>query len=338
MKRTLVIGIDFGHHSIKAVAIKSMGNIIQLVGYHELSVPQEIFSANHILDYRKIVKKLKELKKGLPRFSHQVAISVPDQAVISKVLQIERDIDVKEQEFAIHEAFGQQSPIPIEDLSLDFFEVEQQEVNRSATSSFQVYATRKEVVESRVDALKEAGLKPSVIDVQANSLSKVCRLASQKHPDRSNWMLVDIGLKQTSLCTLGGGKEPFHKEFLFGIENMSHPQALPGAMSSNKDPTTLSFAIDLGQKINRNISLYNSMNPQKTVGGIWLSGCGANLSGMVDLLSKQLRLEIVRLNPFDLIEISTKKTMTVESDLASYCLAMGIAISGAEWLEGTHHA
>jgi type IV pilus assembly protein PilM len=111
-------------------------------------------------------------------------------------------MDGREQEFAVHQAFGQQSPIPLEELSLDFFEVDQKVTTRSTTSTFQVYATRKEVVDSRVAALTKAGLKPLTVDVHANSLLKVWRLASQVHPERRQWMLVDIGLNQTSLCTV----------------------------------------------------------------------------------------------------------------------------------------
>jgi type IV pilus assembly protein PilM len=69
MGRSLVVGIDFGHHSIKAVAMKPIGELMQLVGYNELTVPEDIFSESHTLDYQKIVKKLEELKKGLPLFS-----------------------------------------------------------------------------------------------------------------------------------------------------------------------------------------------------------------------------------------------------------------------------
>ncbi len=62
MGKSLVTGIDIGHHSIKAAVLKPMGDTYALVGYEELLVTADIFTDNHTLDYQKIVKKLKELK------------------------------------------------------------------------------------------------------------------------------------------------------------------------------------------------------------------------------------------------------------------------------------
>lgn len=123
MGKSLVTGIDIGHHSIKAAVLKPMGDTYALVGYEELLVTADIFTDNHTLDYQKIVKKLKELKKGLPLFSHKVAIAIPDSAVISKVLQIDSDLEQRELEFAVYQAFSHQSPFPVEELSLDFVKV-----------------------------------------------------------------------------------------------------------------------------------------------------------------------------------------------------------------------
>lgn len=123
MGKSLVTGIDIGHHSIKAVVLKPVNGSYALVGYNELPITEGIFFDNHTLNYQKIVKKLKELRKGLPLFSHKVAVSVPDNAVISKVLQIDSSLDVREKEFAIYQAFSHQSPFPMQELSLDFVKV-----------------------------------------------------------------------------------------------------------------------------------------------------------------------------------------------------------------------
>ncbi|MFA0422916.1 pilus assembly protein PilM, partial [Vibrio sp. 10N.222.54.A1] len=87
MGSSLITGIDINHHSIKAVVLKPVGESYALVGYKELPISDDIFTANHTLEYQKTVKKLKELRKGLPFGCRNVAISVPDNTVISKVLQ-----------------------------------------------------------------------------------------------------------------------------------------------------------------------------------------------------------------------------------------------------------
>lgn len=86
MGKLLVMGIDIGYYSIKVVVFKFMGDIYVFVGYEELFVIVDIFIDNYMFDYQKIVKKLKELKKGLFLFSYKVVIVILDSVVISKVL------------------------------------------------------------------------------------------------------------------------------------------------------------------------------------------------------------------------------------------------------------
>lgn len=78
---------------------KTRGELYALVGYKELPISDDIFTANHTLEYQKTVKKLKELRKGLPFGCRNVAISVPDNTVISKVLQIESELEDREKSF-----------------------------------------------------------------------------------------------------------------------------------------------------------------------------------------------------------------------------------------------
>ncbi|MCV5920141.1 pilus assembly protein PilM, partial [Escherichia coli] len=67
------------------------------------------------------------MKKELPFGAKRVAISVPDNSVISKKLQIEQSLDESEIEFAVVQAFSHQSPFPVEELSLDFVRLRAEE-------------------------------------------------------------------------------------------------------------------------------------------------------------------------------------------------------------------
>ncbi|MEF1291802.1 pilus assembly protein PilM, partial [Vibrio sp. M260118] len=93
MGKSLVTGIEIARHSIKAVVLKPNKGTFVLVDYQELPIEAGILPDNHMSNYQKIVKKLKELRKSLPRFSNKVAFSIPDSAVISKVLQIDSDLE-----------------------------------------------------------------------------------------------------------------------------------------------------------------------------------------------------------------------------------------------------
>ncbi len=169
MDKLLVTGIDIGHNSLKAVVLKPNGNSYALLGYKEIILKEGIVAENNTINHQEIVKTLKEMKKDLPFRANRVAISVPDNAVISKKLQIEQSLEESEKEFAVVQAFSHQSPFPVEELSLDFVLVESDEQMRG-TESYQVFATRKDVVETRVEALQKSGLKTVLVDVHSQSL------------------------------------------------------------------------------------------------------------------------------------------------------------------------
>ncbi|GAL15060.1 type IV pilus biogenesis protein PilM [Vibrio astriarenae] len=103
MGMSLITGIDIGRYSIKAVVVKPEKQHFTIVAFHELPVSDAVFSDNHTLNYQDSVKKLKDLKKMLPWMSHKAAMAIPDNAVISKVLQIDASTDDAEEEFAIHQ-------------------------------------------------------------------------------------------------------------------------------------------------------------------------------------------------------------------------------------------
>lgn len=160
MGKSFVTGIDIGHHSIKAVVVKPVGEQFELVTYAEVPVSGAIFSDNHTVNHQEIVKNLKRLKKQLPMRAKKVVLAVPDSAVISKLLHIDSELEEREKEFALYQLFAQQSPFPIEELSLDYVKLEPERATVSSTSTYQVYATRKEVIESRVEVIKKSGFTP----------------------------------------------------------------------------------------------------------------------------------------------------------------------------------
>ncbi|EOD2712964.1 type IV pilus assembly protein PilM [Vibrio cholerae] len=338
MGKSLVTGIDIGHHSIKAVVLKPMGDTYALVGYEELLVTADIFTDNHTLDYQKIVKKLKELKKGLPLFSHKVAIAIPDSAVISKVLQIDSDLEQRELEFAVYQAFSHQSPFPVEELSLDFVKVTEKSLARSSTTTFQLYATKKDVVDSRLHAVKKAGFEPVLMDVQVHSLLHLWQLASRAYR-RPDWMLVDIGYTQSSLCLDFPEKMPFYKDVPLGTRQL---ESEPSAVNSLNHPLlhdpTQRFIQELVDKIARQIQLFTSVHGTQSLGGLWLSGGGATLSGLEDALYQRLSLPCEVLNPFSLFKNNVAKRKRPLVDGQRFSTAAGLALRGLAWLESEHVA
>jgi type IV pilus assembly protein PilM len=321
MDKSIVTGIDIGHHSIKTVSVKAAGKRFTLLDQHEFANAQILYSENHMLDYQGALAMLKQVKKTLPRFNNDVALAVPDTAVISRVLNIDTCLEEGEREFAIAQAFSHQSPIPAEELILDYTQLRDHSVDASACLTYQVHATRHEIVESRVLAAKAAGLNPILMDIQGYCQLQVWQLAKEKYEISSNWLLVDIGSTQTLLCSGFDKLTPFHKDISFGL----------GQMDGVTDMERVDkYYQGLAQRLQRQIQLYASVNPEQKVQGVWLCGGGSLAPGLPVYLADKLRIKCERLNPLSLLK-GKPQVRKPENDASLFSLATGLAVRGALW-------
>ncbi|WGW00575.1 type IV pilus assembly protein PilM [Vibrio sp. YMD68] len=330
MGKPLITGIDIGHYSIKAVVLKPASDDYSLVSFKELPISGDVFSDNHTVNHQQIVNKLKELRKFLPIWSKRVAIAIPDNAVISKVLQIDSDLDERETEFAIYQGFSHQSPFPIEELSLDFVRVDND--SKTQTVAYQVYATKKDVVDSRYQSIKKAGFLPIVCDVQAHGLVSVWRQAA-KMTANTDWLLVDVGYTQTSLCMDFDNKAHFSKEMAIGTQYLEQSSSPMNALLEKRIDQFIQLMID---RIQRQIQMLLSVNGNSAVKGIWLSGGGATTPMLVEEIQRRLCIECQVLNPLSLLGRSRTRKPHHYSDLHGFNTAVGIAMRGHDWLEVQH--
>ncbi|PFG55152.1 type IV pilus assembly protein PilM [Vibrio sp. ES.051] len=332
MDKLIVTGIDIGRNSLKAVVLKPTGNNYALLGYKEILLKEGIVAENNTINHQEIVKTLKQVKKELPFGATRVAISVPDNAVISKKLQIEPNLAENEIEFAVVQAFSHQSPFPVEELSLDFVRLDS-EGGLRGTDSYQVFATKKNVVESRVDALQKSGLKPVLVDVHSHSLGHICKLTAERFPDKSQYGLLDIGSLASSFTMFTEQGELFHKEFACGTHIAIGPSQ-DDLLSDDAQAKTEQFNRQVVDRVKRQIQLYTSINGSQNIKGIWLSGEGASTPMLAEELSQQLALDCELLNPLGLFEMKVSKRKRRAADWQHFSTAAGLAIRGIHWLGG----
>ncbi|MEF1255684.1 MULTISPECIES: type IV pilus assembly protein PilM [unclassified Vibrio] len=321
MGKSVVSGIDIGHHSIKVVVLKPYKGRYALVGYQELPIEAGIFSDNHMLNYQKIVKKLKELRKTLPRISRKVALTLADNSVISKVLQIDSATSRHEIEFALLDAFSSQSPFPVEELCLDYVELEEQ--NTDQFRLFQVFATKKGVVNNRIEVLRAAGMSPLLIDLRSHSLARVWQLAASQL-GRNDWMLINIDRHLSTVCIDFPLHAPYCKDIHVGNEDEHKPTLSQCQFKA--------FAQGLVEKLKRQIQLIASIY-NVNIQGIWLCGEAGQLSKLSKWLHIYLKLECQVLDPFELLEWSSCRVPRSELEGGAFAIATGAALRGVSWLE-----
>ncbi|HAS62514.1 MAG TPA: pilus assembly protein PilM [Vibrio sp.] len=330
MSLSFITGIDIGHYSIKAVVIKPVKGTLILSDFRELVIEERIFADNHLLNYQQIVNKLKELRKALPLLSRKVALSVPDSSVISKVLQIDRDLSAQEKEYAIIEAFSHQSPFDIEELSVDYCSLPI--IKSSAlTEPIQIYATKKEVVNNRIDVCRKAGFKPILLDVHAHGLVRLWQAVAEAQ-NRGHWLLLEVGHTRSSLVMDFAEQAPWCKELAVGLDIISHSM---GEESAMRHDATMHFINTLIERIQRQLQLIGTVEKQQ-LQGIWLTGGGANTPMLAEELAARLNVDCELFNPLSLFAHSKRVNQQRLSSGYSYACATGLALQGLDWMEQGH--
>lgn len=83
---------------------------------------------------------------------------------------------------------------------------------------------------------------------------------------------------------------------------------------------------------------FTSVHGTQSLGGLWLSGGGATLSGLEDALYQRLSLPCEVLNPFSLFKNNVAKRKRPLVDGQRFSTAAGLALRGLAWLESEHVA
>ncbi|MDN3608411.1 type IV pilus assembly protein PilM [Vibrio ostreicida] len=304
MGKSLITGLDINPQTINAVVLKPDHDTLSLVGYHQIKTDTDIFTENHRLNYQKIVKKLKELRKVLPLFSRKVCLYLPDEFVISKKLQIDREFQGEECEFALIQAFSLRSPVPVDELYFDFVALPDK------PGEFQVYAARKSCIENRMSSCQKAGFDPVVINAFSDNLIRVWRWATAQQ-SLTDWALVDITEAGLTICFVFPQQEVFFREIHH--DDLEHQEGLHVAVET----------------LQHHIHLLNSMHCSP-LSGLWLSGEKRRRDRFIDEWHKRSLLPVRMLS---LLELFPHGLKSPAWDGAEFIRATGLALSGVAWLE-----
>ena len=328
-----IIGLDIGHHNIKAVVLTPVKEQLRLSAFAEIELPSAVINDQHSVDTSALLSAIRQLKRRLPFNARKVVLALPDSAVISKVIQLDSHLGDEEAEFAVVQSLSASAPFAVEELRLDFFPLMAGSFAAPAvTVPYQIIAARKETVDSRVEAVRQAGLAPWVMELQTHALLWLAGHAAEQGGAADARGIVDIGECHTTFSIKPLGEVAYHREIAFG----TRPFRIAAAEDRNRGPAMSlqsgpaeDFTRQLAERLRRQFQLYNSTHPSAALQGIWLCGDGRYLV-LEELLGRMLGLEVQWLNPFRYFPCSKKLgTLTEPGWYSQYAVATGLAIRGS---------
>lgn len=308
------IGLSIGTSSIKVVELKKAGKSWKLLHFGIVQLPEDVIINREILNPIAVVDSIKTLVSQIKLKSKNVCTSLSGTSLIIKRMQLEvpnlRDL----QDSVFWEA-EQYLPFDASEVVMDF-----QLLSRTKDSKTDVVlvAVKKAMLDSYMDCIEDAGLKPKVVDVDFFALQNLFEASYPANPSEAV-AIVDVGASSMKIVIVQNGIPVFTKDAAVGGRmltaeiqknlNLSYADAETLKMGGAQDGTTPQEVRDLmhtmaenfATEIKRALDFYNASSVGAPVAYILLAGGSARIPELSRVVEEVVGLPTQLMNPFNSI-------------------------------------
>ncbi len=359
-------GLDISDFSLKIAKIKKGREFLELESFCEIEIAPGIIKKGEIKkqeELTKIIQKAMLEVNGKKIKTKHVICSLPEEKAFLQVVKMPR-MSKQDLESAILYEAENHIPLPIEKVYLDFQVISF--ADNAKEIEVLIVALPRESVDPYISCLKKAGLQPLSLEVESLAIARA--LIKNKTSDKTI-LLIDLGFTKTGFIVFSGNcvrfstfipvsSNSFTKIIAKSLnveekkaEKLKIKHGLGGKIhfttKRNKAEKKIEQGrvfealipalTDLLQQIKNYITYYKThpsfkhfSNNHKGIEKILLCGGGANLKGLPELLSIELKIPVELGNPLTNISPNAKKKMPkafLEKSLA-YTTAIGLALRG----------
>ena len=353
-----ILGIDIGPSAVKLVELSRSGSRFRVEGFAIEPLGEGLVEDRNPTETDGVAEAIKRACRKAGVRARRAAVAVPTSSVITRTVPMPAEFKESDIETNITIEAVQYIPYPIEEVYLDF-EAKGLSPVSGDMQDVMLVATRKENVDTREASLKEAGLTPAVVDVEAYALENAFQLVTDDLPKAggegglslsksrdSLAVLVDIGSTITSLYILQQDRVIFTREQRFGCDQLtvriaeayglSREQAeqakRSGAVSEDYPTMILEpFKQMLAEQIGHGLQFFFSsdqyVSGHYNVDAIVLSGGGAAIIGLDRVVADVLGIATVVANPFKSMGTASRvNSNTLLRDAPLLLIACGLAL------------
>ena len=348
-KTPSLIGVDVSSMSIKMVELSDAGKgSYRLERYAIEPLPKDVVTDGNIANLDQVSEALKRAWKRLGSRNRNLAMALPAAMVITKKIIVPAGQREEDLELTVEAEANQYIPFALDEVNLDF-QILGPAPNNPDEVEVLIAASRKEKVEDRVAIAEAAGMKPRVMDVESYATQEALRLIEPSLPASGrdqNIALVDIGAHVTHFYVLRNNQFLFSRDQAFGgnqltqdiqrafnlspeeAESAKRNQGLP----ENYDSDVLQpFMETLALEVTRALQFFFTSTSYNQVDQIILSGGGALLPGLDELVAKRAGIATVIANPFAGMQSSDRiRARQLAQDAPLLLIACGLAMRSFE--------
>ncbi|UCF29980.1 MAG: type IV pilus assembly protein PilM [bacterium] len=314
-------GLDIGSSSIKVVQLKETGKGYRLTNLGVRPLPQEVIVDGAIMDAGVISDTLREMVKDVKLKGKDVAVSVSGHSVIIKKIKVQ---EMTEDELERNLPFEAEQYVPFDasEVNMDF--VILGGAGGDGKMDVLLVVVKKDVINDLTTVVRDAGLNPVVVDVDAFALENMYETNYVLAPEEVV-ALVNVGASTTNINIIRDGISIFTRDISVGGNQFTEAiqkqlqvsfeeaeQLKKGRAAGDKGPEEVQSILgvisdNLGQEIQRSLDFFNSSNPDIQISRVALCGGGSSVPGLVQTIEQRLGTQAEIVNPLESISYNRKK-------------------------------
>lgn len=339
-----ILGLDISSTSVKLLELARDGDKYRVQSLAIEPLPDNAVVDKNIQDVNAVGETIQKAVKRSGTKTRNAAVAVSGSAVITKIINMPKDLSDSELEAQIEMEADQYIPYPLEEINLDF-EVIGDTENNEETVDVLLAASRSENIELRSAALTLGGLTPKIVDVEAYTIENSSKLLGhQLNGEGSDQIIavIDIGATMTSLNVLKNNRLIYSREQSFGgkqlTEEIMRRYGLAyeeagrlkkeGGLPDNYTEEVLEpFKETIAQQTSRFLQFFYTSGQHNTVDIIALAGGCASIPGIGELVESHMETPTVVANPFAEMSIASKvNAKALSKDAPALMIACGLAM------------
>ncbi len=338
------IGLDIGSSFLKVVQLKEKKGGYELEAFDMMPLPPELIVEGSIIDSLRLVESIKDLLKKAKIKAKNCALGIAGHAsVIIRRISLPEMSEEELSESIKFEA-EQYVPFDVDDVAIDFQILGPKE--EPGQMDVMLVAVKKDIITEYTSVVREAGLNPVVVDVNSFALGNMYEINYEIETDR-NVALVNIGASTINLSVMKGGvsvftrdssmgsnlhTEALQKEFNLSFEDaerLKMGETIQSVSEDEAQSVILAASEEIAGEISRSIDYFRSTMFHEDINEVMLSGGGALVRGLPELLAERVGLEVRLAEPFKNINTGKFDIAYIEDVSCMAAVAVGLAIRRA---------
>lgn len=337
-----VVGIDVGSSSIKVVQLKEEKGAIVLETYGELALgPYAELPVGAVtsLPTDKLAQAIKDVCQQAKVTARRAYFSLPSRGTLAFVVSLPPDTREADLPNIVPNEARRFIPVPITEVSLDWFMVPQKDTYGDEASGVRhpvevlVVAVQNDTLQTFQKLMGESGF-----DVAGYELELFSSVRSVLGGELTPVLIADCGAASTRMAVVEYGVvrafNVVNRGSTFLTETLARASQIPFDRAEDEkhktgivDPKSpMSSAVLIIAQEMRNLISQYERTQNRAITKIILTGGGAMLPGLKELIAKEVGVEIVFAAPFEKTKAPAFLTPMLSEAGPSFAISTGCAL------------